>query len=83
VTGWQLVTLLAALFNTGAIVYWQRANEARLDMHAKQISYQQALLSALTSEVASELERVRLATMRGTSAEAEVEALLRALQKKG
>lgn len=30
--GWQLVTLLAALFNTGAIVYWQRANETRMDL---------------------------------------------------
>lgn len=31
-TGWQLVTLLATLFNTGALVYWQRANEQRLDL---------------------------------------------------
>jgi hypothetical protein len=30
-SGWQLVTLLAALFNTGALLYWQRANEERMD----------------------------------------------------
>lgn len=32
-TGWQLVTLLAALFNTAAILYWQHANERRMDAH--------------------------------------------------
>lgn len=38
VTGWwSLVTLLASLFNTAAILYWQRANETRLDHHLQRI----------------------------------------------
>ena len=46
-TGWQLVTLLAMLTNTASLVYWQRANEARLDLHLKCILALQAQVKAL------------------------------------
>lgn len=36
--GWDLITLLAALFNTLMLLYWQKANETRLDMHRDSIS---------------------------------------------
>ena len=64
-TGWQLVTLLAMLTNTASLVYWQRANEARLDIHMRAIralqaqtdSLQRALL--LVSEQVVKLEAWR------------------------
>jgi hypothetical protein len=46
-TGWQLVTLLAMLTNTVSLVYWQRANEARLDLHWKLILALQAQIKTL------------------------------------
>ena len=46
-TGWQLVTLLAMLTNTVSLVYWQRANEARLDLHWECIRALQAQIKAL------------------------------------
>lgn len=50
-TGWQLVTLLAALFNTGAILYWQNANERRLDYHYDRIRNNHTLIKELPPSV--------------------------------
>ena len=36
-SGWQLITLLSCLANTIALIYWQIANEVRLDVHELQI----------------------------------------------
>lgn len=64
-TGWQLVTLLATLFNTGALVYWQRANEQRLDLQwerlrdlQKQTKELLPMLNAVSKQV-GEWERWR------------------------
>lgn len=36
-SAWLLVTVLASLGNTAALILWQRANEARLDIHNERI----------------------------------------------
>jgi len=62
-SGWQLVTLLAALFNTGALVYWQRANERRMDAHWERMQNLQAQikdLAPLLKHVSARLEGTKL-----------------------
>lgn len=46
-TGWQLVTLLGTLLNTACLLYWQRANETRLDIHWERLRQQQETVKSL------------------------------------
>lgn len=57
--GWQLFTLLVVLLDTVALIYWQHANEKRLDLHKKQIHFlreQLQQLLPLLKHVSSRLE---------------------------
>jgi len=47
VTGWQLITLLGTLCNTACLLYWQRANETRLDIHWERLRQQQETVTGL------------------------------------
>jgi len=42
-----LVTFLASLFNTAALLYWQAANERRLDNHYETLRKHQAWIKQL------------------------------------
>jgi hypothetical protein len=42
-----LVTFLASLFNTVALLYWQHANEQRLDIHYETLRKHQAWIKQL------------------------------------
>lgn len=56
---WTLVTVLASLGNVAAIVFWQHANERRLDIHwarLTQLQKQQKELLPMLKYVSAQLQ---------------------------